>query len=95
MLAQASISLQLLGTVWTLLGQVVAVETLVFVLLRPRLLRKLHALLSSGSYTLGQALRDMGLLHKSLSIRECIITVSCPIIEHKRAATLMSAQTDS
>ncbi len=60
-IADASLVLQLLGVLWRLMGQLVAVESLVFVMLRPKLLRKLHTLLASGVLSLSAALQQLGL----------------------------------
>ena len=51
---------------WTLLGQVVAVETLVFVLLRPKLLKQLHEKLSERFVSISRALQDLGLVKEPL-----------------------------
>jgi hypothetical protein len=65
-MAEASLALQLLGVVWRMLGQLVAVESLVFVILRPKLLQQLHALLASGAVTLSAALHRLGLIRSEL-----------------------------
>jgi hypothetical protein len=68
--AQASILLQLVGAVWRLVGQVVAVETLVFLMLRPRVLQQLHRLLASGLVSLSEALRSVGLSNREMTLGE-------------------------
>jgi hypothetical protein len=65
-IAEANLALQLLGVVWRMLGQLVAVESLVFVILRPKLLQHLHALLASGAVTLSAALHRLGLIRSEL-----------------------------
>ena len=65
-IAKASVALQLLGVLWRLLGQLIAVDTLVVVMLRPKLLVRLHKLLASGAVTLSAALRGLGLTTSQL-----------------------------
>jgi hypothetical protein len=60
-IAEVSLVLQLLGVLWRLLGQLVAVETLVFVTLRPKMLQQLHKLLATGAVSLSAVLNRLGL----------------------------------
>jgi hypothetical protein len=60
-IAEASLVLQLLGALWRLMGQLVAVESLVFVMLRPKLLQQLHKLMAAGAVSLSAALQRLGL----------------------------------
>jgi hypothetical protein len=66
-IAAASLVFQLLAVVWRLLGQLVAVEYLVFVLYRPSALLKLHQALRKGAVTLANALRQLGIISRSMS----------------------------
>jgi hypothetical protein len=63
---ETSIVLQLLAVLWRLLGQLVAVESLVFVLLRPKLLQRLHRLLAAKAVSLSAALHRLGLISSPL-----------------------------
>jgi hypothetical protein len=65
-LADTSLALQLVGVLWRLLGQLVAVESLVFVILRPKLLLQLHTLLAGKAVSLSAVLRRLGLLRGEL-----------------------------
>jgi hypothetical protein len=51
---------------WRLLGQLVAVEALVFVIARPKLLQRLHSLLATGAVSLSAALQKVGLISSRL-----------------------------
>ncbi len=64
--AEASIVLQLLGVAWRLLGQLVAVEALVFVIARPKLLQQLHQLLAAKAVSLSALLLRLGLASTQL-----------------------------
>jgi hypothetical protein len=65
-IAEANIALQLLGAVWRLLGQLVVVEVLIFVVLRPKVLQRLHQLLATGAVSLSTAMRKLGLTSSAL-----------------------------
>jgi hypothetical protein len=65
-IAETSLALQLLGVLWRLMGQLVAVESLVFVWLRPKALQRLHELLATGAVSLSAALHRMGLTRSQL-----------------------------
>ena len=65
-IAAASIALQLLGAIWRLLGQLVAVEVLIFVMLRPKVLQRLHQLLATAAVSLSTAMRKLGLTSSAL-----------------------------
>jgi hypothetical protein len=54
------------GVLWRLLGQLVAVETLVFVILRPKMLQRLHMLLAGKAVSLSAALHRLGLISDQL-----------------------------
>jgi hypothetical protein len=66
-IAKTNIALQLLGAVWRLLGQLVAVEALVFVMLRPKVLVQLHQVLSSKAVALSDAMQRLGLTSSALN----------------------------
>jgi hypothetical protein len=66
-IAETNIALQLLGAVWRLLGQLVAVEALTFVMLRPRLLLQLHHLLADKAVAFSSAMHKLGLTSSGLS----------------------------
>jgi hypothetical protein len=77
-IAEASLALQLLGMAWRLLGQLVAVESLVFVLLRPKPLEQLHSMLAKGACSFNGALQRLGLVNSALSLGEQhVATFSC------------------
>ncbi len=65
-MAETSLVLQLLGVLWRLLGQLVAVESLVFVIMRPKLLQGLHARLAKHAVYLTSWLHGLGLIRGKL-----------------------------
>ena len=65
-IADTSLALQLFGVLWRLLGQLVAVESLVVVILRPKLLQQLHKLLARKAVSLSAALHRLGLISTQL-----------------------------
>jgi hypothetical protein len=65
-ITEANIALQLLGAVWRLLGQLVVVDVLIFVVLRPKVLQQLHQLLATGAVSLSTAMRKLGLTSSAL-----------------------------
>ncbi len=62
--------LQLLAAGWRIMGQLVAVESLVFVLLRPRPLEQMHELLARSVWSLSSRLHQLGLVRSPLSLGE-------------------------
>jgi hypothetical protein len=66
-IAETNIALQLLGAVWRLLGQLVAVEALTFVMLRPKVLVQLHQVLSTKAVAFSNAMHKLGLTSSGLS----------------------------
>ncbi len=69
-IAETSLVLQLLAAGWRMMGQLVAVESLVFVLLRPRPLEQMHELLASSVWSLSSRLHQLGLVRSPLSLGE-------------------------
>jgi hypothetical protein len=70
--------LQLLGVLWRLLGQLVAVESLVFVILRPKLLQGLHQLLAGKAASASAVLHKLGLMRGKLLPGGFDANTSCP-----------------
>ncbi len=66
-IAVTSIALQLLGAVWRLLGQLVVVEVLTFVMLRPKVLQRLHQLLATRAVSFSTAMHKLGLNSSALN----------------------------
>jgi hypothetical protein len=81
-IAEVNIALQLLAGAWRLMGQLVAVETLVFVLVRPRALTGLHERLARATHSLGSKLSSLGMLKDLPSLGEhpqCTTSVCCKL----------------
>jgi hypothetical protein len=75
-IAAASLALQLLAVAWRLLGQLVALESLVFVLTRPRILVWLHEMLASLAVKLAGPLASLGILEEPIDEGECLIRMA-------------------
>ena len=69
-IAETSLVLQLLGAGWRVMGQLVAVESLAFVLLRPKRLEELHDMLARSVCSLSSRLHTLGLVGSPLSLGE-------------------------
>jgi hypothetical protein len=59
--AEVNLGLVLFGVAWRLLGQLVALETLVYVYARPKVLQLLHNFLATKMVSLSAALHRLGL----------------------------------
>jgi hypothetical protein len=62
--------MQLVGAAWRLLGQLAAAEQLLFALLRPAWLQRLHAKLAGALASPGCGLQACGLLREPLPLGE-------------------------
>jgi hypothetical protein len=69
-LAKASFAVQVAGVVWRLLGQLVAVEGIVFVLFKPRWMVGLHMWLAALVLRLSRGLHRAGVTEHVIDISE-------------------------
>ncbi len=82
-LACASIAIQLAAVLWRLLGQLLAVEGLVFVLFKPQWMVSLHLRLAFAVVWMGKALQRAGAIESCVDISESVdhlvdrCTLSC------------------
>jgi hypothetical protein len=69
-LACASIAVQLAAVLWRLLGQLMAVEGMVFVLFKPQWMVSLHLRLASAVVRISSALQRAGAIESCVDISE-------------------------
>ena len=66
-LAVASLALQLAGAAWRLLGQLAAAQQLLFALLRPAWLQRVHTFLAGALASLGRGMQRLALVDTPLT----------------------------